>query len=195
MLKTKVILSEVTNLSEARYAAGMGVEHLSFNLDPAGDKYVTADLVKSITEWVSGVSIIGNIGSRPVKNLQDYPLNLVQVSNTHLLEQGKDQILYLKVNEENINSISSVMAENSSVVVFFILSLEENLIHLHNAELSKLCNNFNIYLSTSVNPDSMLEILDALKPQGIVLYGNEEDRPGNTSYDGIAEVLEQLELD
>jgi len=195
MLKTKVILSEVTNLSEARYAAGMGVEHLSFNLDPAGGKFVTADLVKSITEWVSGVSIIGNIGSRPVKNLQDYPLNLMQVSNIQLLEQGKDQILYLKVNEENINSISSAMAENSSIVVFFILSFEEKLIHLHNAKLSKLCENFNIYLSTSFNPDSMLEILDSLKPQGIVLYGNKEDRPGNTSYDGIAEVLEQLELD
>ena len=61
MLKTKVILSDVTNLSDARYASGMGVDYIGFNIDPENDQYVTSDQVKMITEWLSGVGIIGNI--------------------------------------------------------------------------------------------------------------------------------------
>jgi len=195
MLKTKVILAEVTNLSEARYAAGMGVEYLSFNLNPGDVKYVTADLVKSISEWVAGISIIGNIGNQPIDSLQDYPLNLILVSSSKLLNHGQDKILYLEVDEENISSLASEMSEFSSSVDFFILSVKEELIHLHSEELRKLCENFSVYLSTLLNSSNVIELIESINPHGIVLYGNEEDRPGNSNYEGIAEVLEQLELD
>jgi len=49
MLKTKVKVSKITNLSEARYCAGMGVDYLSF---PTSS--VDLKSYQEITGWVAG---------------------------------------------------------------------------------------------------------------------------------------------
>jgi phosphoribosylanthranilate isomerase len=48
-LKTKVLVENITNLSEARYCASMGVHFLSF---PA--QYVDPKMYKDITGWIQG---------------------------------------------------------------------------------------------------------------------------------------------
>ena len=90
MLKTKVILSNVTNLSDARYASGMGVDYIGFNINPENDQYVTPEQVKMITEWLSGVSIIGNIENLEEYNLDEYNTRFLQSNNRSAVEQADE---------------------------------------------------------------------------------------------------------
>ena len=53
MLKTKVKVSSIENLSDARYCAGMGVEWLGFPLAMPVEK------LEEIRNWLAGVQIVG----------------------------------------------------------------------------------------------------------------------------------------
>lgn len=53
MLKTKVIASDITNLTDARYFAARGVDYLLFKMED-----VDIDTITSIKEWVSGPKIL-----------------------------------------------------------------------------------------------------------------------------------------
>jgi hypothetical protein len=53
MLKTKVKVSSIENLSDARYCAGMGVEWLGFPLAMPLEKFA------EIRNWLAGVQIVG----------------------------------------------------------------------------------------------------------------------------------------
>ena len=54
MLRTKVKISAVTNLSDARYCAGMGVEWIGFSMDT-----VPAEKYGEIRGWLAGVQVVG----------------------------------------------------------------------------------------------------------------------------------------
>ena len=60
-------------------------------------------------------------------------------------------------------------------------------------QLTEICRNYKIYLSTEFDSQNLAYVLSDIKPTGIVLYGSIEEKPGFSSYDGIAEILEQLE--
>jgi phosphoribosylanthranilate isomerase len=50
-LKTLVKASEVNNLSDARYCAGMGVEMLGFCLDENHPKFIELARLREISVW------------------------------------------------------------------------------------------------------------------------------------------------
>ena len=52
MLKTTVYVSDINNLSDARYCAGMMVDYLGFNIDKIG-----IEEFREITQWVEGTIV------------------------------------------------------------------------------------------------------------------------------------------
>ena len=60
-LMIPVILNSVNNLSDARYAAGMGVDWMGFQVDKEAERYVSPELFKAITSWVAGVQMVAEI--------------------------------------------------------------------------------------------------------------------------------------
>ena len=58
-LKTIVKISNVTNLSDARYCAGMGVDMLGFSMDADSPNYIDPKKFGEIRGWVAGVQIVG----------------------------------------------------------------------------------------------------------------------------------------
>src|SRR5688572_188745 len=64
-LKTLVRAGSITNLSDARYCAGMGVDWLGFNVIEGQDQYVSPKEFQDIRGWVSGPKIIAQIYNIP----------------------------------------------------------------------------------------------------------------------------------
>jgi phosphoribosylanthranilate isomerase len=191
MLKTKVILLNVTNLSDARYAAGMGVEFIGFSINPVSNQYVTADDVNEITNWLSGVSMIGNIGSS-VPSYKDYKVDYLLTDNVELVDQLDEPVLTVDLNIGNKSEIQGLLNDYSDKTSFFILKVKPaELQDLHN-EIKELNRKFNCYMSTEFDDDNLDNVLSSA-PSGIVLYGSHEEKPGLSNYDGIADVLELLE--
>jgi hypothetical protein len=57
----------------------------------------------------------------------------------------------------------------------------------------KILSGRKVFISTEFNESNINLILEELKPEGIVLYGSTETKPGLSSYDGIADILELIE--
>lgn len=60
-LKTKVKVSHISNLSDARYCAGMGVEILGFQVIPGLDNYVAPEVYQDFRGWVNGPTIAAEL--------------------------------------------------------------------------------------------------------------------------------------
>ena len=195
MLKTKVILSSVTNLSDARYASGMGVDYIGFAINPASDQYVTAEEAKSIKDWLSGVSIIGDIGDALPEDMSDYASTYSQTNNISLVDKLDWPILKLEITIENIADLTAILNANTKSVNFFILSVDAEQLSSLQPQLKDICSNYPIYISTKYDDQNLSFVLAEINPTGIVLYGSKEIKPGLSSYDGIADILEQLEED
>ncbi|WP_040756350.1 phosphoribosylanthranilate isomerase, partial [Winogradskyella psychrotolerans] len=57
-LKTFVKISNVNNLSDARYCSGMYVNLMGFSLEKNNEYYVTPTAFKEITDWLSGLEYV-----------------------------------------------------------------------------------------------------------------------------------------
>lgn len=56
---TKVKISGVAHLADARYCAGAGADYLGFVQDPDSPRYVEPEVAREIIEWVEGVESVG----------------------------------------------------------------------------------------------------------------------------------------
>ena len=195
MLKTKVFLSSVTNLSDARYAAGMGVNSIGFNINPENDSFVTPEQVKTISEWVSGVDVIGEVDNLNVGTIKDYTLDNILTNNPDLVEGFEESILKITLDETNLDNFKDILESCATKVSFFVIEVTEEKVKEWQKELSNYCREYPLYLDTNFTDDNLSLVVDEIQPTGIVLYGSNEEKPGLSSYDGIADILEQLELE
>ncbi|NJM26270.1 MAG: N-(5'-phosphoribosyl)anthranilate isomerase, partial [Bacteroidia bacterium] len=60
-LKVKVKVGNITNLSDARYCAGMGVDMLGFATIKGAAFHITADLYQQLRGWISGPSYVAQV--------------------------------------------------------------------------------------------------------------------------------------
>ncbi len=67
MLITKVKVGQVTNLSEARYCAGMGVDFLSFPISSIDPK-----MYQEITGWVAGPKFGVEVDNGSLSTINEY---------------------------------------------------------------------------------------------------------------------------
>jgi hypothetical protein len=75
--------SSITNLSDARYAAGMWADFVGFCFDPSSPDYIEPSKAKEITGWINGPLIVGEFGQQPLEWINDFikgiPLHAIQV--------------------------------------------------------------------------------------------------------------------
>ncbi len=60
MGKKKILVKNISNLSEARYCAGMLVDFISFELDKNEVNFIDLKKYSEIKGWISGVKLLGN---------------------------------------------------------------------------------------------------------------------------------------
>ena len=199
MLKTFVKVSNITNLSDARYCAGMGVEILGFVMDENSTEYVSPKKFEEIKGWVAGVKIVGETQSADyqvvTKLLEVYKIDFLQISEPSLLPKitnlGKPIILQLDFDsaflKENL--------ENYSKFVEMFLITGDELSDLARYEMKEIAQNYNVLLGFGITENNIEEILGDTLLKGIALKGSEELRPGFQDFAELMEILEKLEID
>ena len=180
-LKTAVYLSNVTNLSDARYGAGMGVKYLGFPMD--GENAV--ENYHEIIEWVSG----------PEKVLEFDNSSLDEIVSTannqpaeHICVKSRDLAMQLvkkrySVIWDNVKNEELVEGLFTAVIV-------------HNIPVSENTGvTYPVLLARDITTKDLDNVLGHPHLSGITLYGSDEIRPGYKDYDEIADILEALETD
>lgn len=183
MLKTKVKVGSVTNLSEARYCAGMGVDYLSFPVAAVDPK-----TYQEITGWVAGPQF--GIEAETYSEILDrYPVDFIQTSGDAMagMPAGTKVIVGLSANRWAQEKEQLITSKNK------ILLLELTASPLDEGAKSMIMDasrEFEVFIKFSAN-NSLEEIL-ALPISGISLDGSAEVKAGLKEYP-LAEILEKLE--
>ncbi len=183
MLKTKVKVGKVTNLSEARYCAGMGVDLLSFPISSVDPK-----LYKEITAWVAGPQFGIAADSEDLLLTEEYAVNFIEVTpdQFNYFADGENFIVTLTKNEWPDQKQKLVRLKEK------ILYIELDAGQIDGSALEvihEVAKDFNLLLKIAGNFN--LEILK-LPIAGISLDGNTETKPGLKEYP-LAEILEMLD--
>lgn len=203
-LKTFVKLNSITNLTDARYGAGMYVNLLGFNLDPIATEFINPERFREIVGWVSGVEFVGefNHGSTPdlLEILKEYPaITWVEYDRIEELQSliGKGYGLIYKMKLEEVMHIEPEIAQklNESGIIFHVNS-EDNVISENDlGVVAKLSNYCKVILGTGINEENVLDLIQKAGLYGISLTGGEELKPGLKDLDQLADILEKLEIE
>ncbi len=193
-LKTKVKVGRITNLSDARYCAGMGVDLLGF---PIGSAHgIDAKKYKEITDWVSGPSFVVEWPTETIDNMDEvissYNADFIEISVRQLQFVGTStKPLIIKLALEEWNRYRNELLNNKSRIAYLVLIRSES-----SATTTFPWNEmkeFSVLLSFTDFNYSIDELLE-LPIEGIALTGSEEVKPGLKEYTQLSEILERLEV-
>jgi phosphoribosylanthranilate isomerase len=204
-LKTFVKISGVKNLSDARYCAGMGVDLLGFNIDSQSDSPMAPEVFWAITEWVSGVGIVGEFSASTTDQIQDtlknHTVHFIETPDLALaaqfVQEGQKVILSLEITEidDLMNFFTNQLPSHNNVSYLLLKSEKDEL----NEELVEAIGKINkvipLLLGFGVNKANVIALVESGKISGIALNGGDEIKPGFKDYDELADILELLELE
>ena len=204
-LKTFVKISEVNNLSDARYCAGMGVDQLGFNAMPDHPHFVDSEKFREIAGWVAGVKFVGELGPQTaedaVETLQNYEFDYLQTTRIDLLEEfGRlpvPIILDLNVDEfVDGKALEKVLGYAYQLVEYFLIHSqheEENRQRLQ--DIAPLAKRYNLVLGSWISHQNIDDLLTKADFTGIALKGGNEIKPGYKDFDELADILEVIEVE
>lgn len=203
-LKTFVKINSITNLTDARYGAGMYVNLLGFDLDSSSEKFTSPELFKEITGWVSGVDFVGEFNHESLagieKTLQKYPaISWIEHDRIEALTsmEGKGFKLMLRAPLEEIMHIEPELANllNQSDITLHLVSKDDHLSEEDLIAVKKLAQKCKVILGTGIMENNVLELVENTGIYGISLSGGEEVKPGLKDMDQLADILEKLETE
>ncbi|WP_113922749.1 phosphoribosylanthranilate isomerase [Cognataquiflexum aquatile] len=205
-LRSFVKISAVTNLSDARYCAGMYVNLIGFDLEEKSKNFTSSQKFNEITGWLSGVDFVAEFESTHPEKI----LTLVQEYNgINFIETKEEIYLRMLVNssfgiilkkelstEEDLDDLiaKAQFFKDFGVVLHLVsnsLDLDSSIIE----KLKTLASSVDVLLGFGIEPDTIGEIIEDTGIKGIALEGGEEIKPGLKDFDQLAEILEVLEIE
>lgn len=199
-LKTFVKISNVSNLSDARYCAGMMVDVIGFNVDPSSAQQIPLTDYTEITEWVAGVDFAGEFETSDIdqikETIKNYPLSFIQISQMDIVEQVNllGYPIIFKINVNTDAELSKLKADLSYldelVKIVIIKSENEDLFEELESRIGYYHCNFRLVKGFGFNEMDHLH-----KFPGLELEATKEDKPGDKDFGQIMDVLEAVEED
>ncbi|MFY0686298.1 MAG: hypothetical protein JXQ90_03985 [Cyclobacteriaceae bacterium] len=196
-LKKFVKISKVSNLSDARYCAGMMVDILGFDIHQSSEDYVSPTLFQEITNWVAGIQFAaecGGLSSNEVNDItNNYQVDFIQTDSLDVASMlGTRAILnWIISSKEDLHSLKEWLA--GSNIQHIILDVANESLTSDTDSLLMANTDINWITGATISADN----IESLNPlwTGIQLEGSKEDSPGLKDYDNVMDVLEALEID
>lgn len=183
-----VYVSRITNLSDARYCAGMGAEMLGFVIDPAHQDYVSLESYQQMVGWISGPGRVIEAGPVPVVNVTtaaaEYAADYVHITADRLSE-FKDASVPLIV-EVEFHDAGRVMNEAQNVIAYWMVTDVPDDVEVSYFEGRP------VLIARSGLEGSAVAFLARCGASGVVLKGSQETAPGLKDYDHLSQILEEL---
>lgn len=186
-LKTLVKVGNITNLSDARYCAGMGVDFLGFSVIESQPQFVPVKTFQDIRGWVSGPKVVAELyGYNENISFEDIVSNYAPDA----IECSLQEFRLLRT-KSRLPFLVKVSAEEAKLIeadpsVEYLIVDQRDLTKVSSTTLPIL-----VVLQDKTQLDT---IIQSGKMKGVVLSGSSEIRPGFKEYD-IADVLEALEVE
>ena len=196
---TKLKLSPITNLADARFAAAAGIEYMGFCLDPSDTNFILPIKAKEILDWISGSYAIAYFGNQELDDIialsELLNMDIVALENTILPDElpqiGKPIIKVIPISSKNLDFVEKEIAAYQAYADAFELRgdcPEE----LNSEAIKKLCAEHKIFLNITGKDFPGKEFISQLNPYAWHLSGGKEEKTGLKEYDELNEILEKL---
>lgn len=200
-LITTVKINSITNLSDARYCAGMGAQYLGFNFSMGHKSYIAPEVFREVTSWVSGPEFIGEFEDAEPSYIHKLAteLNLDGIEVTakeHLQElspSGKTVILKIDLAQYASRSALENYLDSAGNLVNYFLFMESRQSKILQADIYPLSRQYPILLGYGINSSSIRNLIKQTGIRGIAVEGEIEEKVGFKDYDRLAGILEALE--
>lgn len=196
MSKLKIIAREITNLTDARYFAAMGVDYLGFDLSQDQENGVKPSFVKQLKDWVSGPRTLAYLSGFEKKEYIDEMIEQIKAdalsfgvfTDLELIRSYSDHNIIRQSHAELLDSMQ--LDQNEDLIIHFKDAEEITAIMSWLEESGKHFK--SLFLDGPVSPlilsDKLLDKID-----GIVIKGSDEEKTGYKSYDELDELFEWLD--
>lgn len=182
-LKTFVKVGRITNLSDARYCAGMGVDLLGFSVVEGQPQFIESKSFQEIRGWVTGPSVVAEIYG--LQNAADLD-KIIENYKPDYLEMGVAELalfpalpLPFIVFVGDNDSLSDLPLPPSYLI----------------QQGEKVTSSAYPTLLVVESKEDLTVFLNHPDAKGVVLNGTAEIRPGLKDFEAMADILEQLEVD
>lgn len=187
-LKMIVKVGKVTNLSDARYCAGMNVDLLGFVTVENQENYLAPAAFQDIRGWLSGPQIVAEIyglssASELAEIIEGYKPDYLELSEKELPLVDSSLPLILRWDKNELDKITSIPN-------LYALIVDKTQVN----SLAKLKTTTKL-LVIAENVNEVEEVSSKAAVKGIVLNGTQEESPGLKDYDHLSEILERLEVE
>ena len=185
----KIIATDITNLTDARYFAAWGVDMMCYNIDPGTEGSLTLAQLKEIKDWVEGPETgikYAGLSVPSIEGLSDLAIDSVIIGP--FIDKSE-----LPENVHNVFRVCT-LTEGWHDDEKLILTLSKAIHQLTDVEIAKvkeICKNKEVYLD-GIFKAKDLTTIDSYGLTGIVLKGGDEEKVGFKSFDDLDEVLEEL---
>ena len=190
-LKTLVKVGNISNLSDARYCAGMGVDMLGFKVIEGEPNHLPARLFQKIRGWISGPKVVAEIYNIANDELltdiiTNYAPEYFELSYSEYKRLGKKLTLPSIVHITKVEATSIDLDTESENIAYLLIDEEA-------FGVVKECTfPYPILLKVTGNK-TLEEKLKETSVTGVALNGSAEERPGFKDYSDLSEILEALE--
>ncbi len=191
-LKTKVIATGITNLHDARYCAGMGVEHIAFPIDPKLGNHISEPAFKEITGWISGTKLGVEISDVEGIELDNFEADFYLTDNSDLIDKFPEANFILRV--KTALEAQNLLPKYKDRVEFYILEWNNSDLETSLSQIDAYTQHYPIYVGFGITPENVEAVISKIKPEGIALKGGKEIKVGLNDFDGLADVLEAIEV-
>jgi phosphoribosylanthranilate isomerase len=192
-----VKLSSVTNLSDARYGAGMGVQLMGFCMSPDNPHRINPEEFTAITGWLSGPEFVGEFDPGT-------PLDIITAT------AQAQQVYWVEVHEEDL--VKPLQDAGIKVILAMDMTKEASLsvtpdyLRVYSQTdsfavddyvdvLKELNKRAPLLLASGLEADKISAWYEASALSGVAVAGGEEIRPGFKDFDALADILEALEVE
>jgi phosphoribosylanthranilate isomerase len=196
----------MTHLTDARYFASMEVDWLGFNLNPSDPHATNPLFVKTVREWVSGPTLLGEFNLPSAKEIlsisENAGLNTLQLgplfNYDELMDIPESYTLFAEVsilkNIPNPNILHFLDSYRGRInyYLFNFSNLSEPLSEQWKNFLVDLCKCYPIFIQSDDPLDQMLHHIRYFNPTGYCLSGGLEEKTGVKSFDELDEIFERL---
>jgi phosphoribosylanthranilate isomerase len=191
-LKTLVKAGQLSNLSDVRYCAGMGVDMLGFQVVKGPVHAVSFEHFKEMRGWFTGPQVVAEIYGAQTQNeleeiRQQFMPDFLEGSVAELILLSADYKNYiLRVTREEWKTRKeTILMYKQSIRYILLIDGDQDL-------LPEIVSDFQVLLLLN-STEHINRLLDQALINGVSVHGSTEEKPGLKNYDALADILEYLE--
>ncbi|MFN3528654.1 MAG: hypothetical protein ACK417_01865 [Bacteroidia bacterium] len=200
---TQFYFRDITNLSDARFAAAADAAFVGFSFDPTSVNYVSPSAMMEMRGWLSGPKITGNFGliapDELNREISAYDLEVVELAFDIYAGYARS------IHAETIMRLKLSALDQAGLRHFdgdYLLLYADQIfpnwtLSCANRQLISLlkdaCARCRCIIDIPAEAEQLRQMVQELRPNAVCLHGGSEDRPGIKEFTDMQEKLDALE--